>query len=192
MKEGLSNEEKKRISYQRQNAVRQAWKEEKNRVLEGYGTRKWTLNEQKELLERGAISGYTGHHMKSVSLYPEYAGNPKNIQFLSAEEHMYGAHEGSYHNLTNGYYNPETKTMNKFGDELEEIPVYELSQYNVNLIDDVRAEYYQDVKVNDMGNSSGDAICSARELYESDEIEITGSSDENVSNMEDGYSSGRR
>ena len=126
MNSGLSNEEKKQLSYQRQNAVQSAWKQEKDRVSEGVGTRKWSEVEQKELLERGRVSGYEGHHMKSVSLYPEYAGEPKNIQFLSETEHLYGAHGGDYHNLTNGYYDPETGIMHDFGDALEQLPIYDL------------------------------------------------------------------
>lgn len=103
----------------RQRAVRQAWNEEKVRVANGEGTRNWTKEEQKELLETGRVEGYEGHHMKSAKAFPEQAGNPENIQFLTEEEHLYGAHQGNYHNQTNGYYNPETGTMSEFsGNEL--------------------------------------------------------------------------
>ena len=70
------NEEKRRLANESQNAVRKAWKQERERVQEGKGTRKWTLEQQKEILDRGSVRGYEGHHMKSVSLYPEYAGEP--------------------------------------------------------------------------------------------------------------------
>lgn len=66
MASGLTNEEKKRLSNERQNAVRNAWKEEKERVKNGQGTRDWTPSQQRELLQRGAVSGYEGHHMKSI------------------------------------------------------------------------------------------------------------------------------
>ncbi|MDY4488185.1 MAG: hypothetical protein SPE18_09070 [Candidatus Limivicinus sp.] len=79
----MSNEDKKRLAYERQNAVRNAWKEEKSRVEAGLGTGNWSQKERAELLERGSVSGYEGHHMKSVGLYPEYAGDSNNIQFLS-------------------------------------------------------------------------------------------------------------
>lgn len=129
MSGSLTNEEKKAIARARQSAVRHAWKEEQARVKEGRGTRDWTPSQQKEILERGSVKGYDGHHMKSVSQFPEYAGDSKNIQFLSEQEHFEGAHQGSYSNLTNGYYDPETKTMNEFdGDELREVPVTELSE----------------------------------------------------------------
>lgn len=100
----LTPEQRKQLTAERQKAVRQAWKEEKQRVLEGKGTRQWTNDEKKELISRGSVPGYEGHHMKSVSKYPQFAGDSKNIQFLTEKEHLYGAHKGSYHNKTNGYY----------------------------------------------------------------------------------------
>lgn len=149
MANNLTNEEKKRLSNERQKAVRNAWKEEKERVKSGQGTRDWSPSQQKELVSRGAVSGYEGHHMKSVSLYPEYAGDSKNIQFLSEKEHL-DAHQGNYHNATNGYYNPETQTMNEFEiEELEPVPVNDLS------------EHYSD--------ENDDSISKARETYISDE-----------------------
>lgn len=124
----LINEEKKRLSSERQKAVRNAWKEEKARVISGQGTREWSLSQQKEIISRGAVSGYEGHHMKSASLYPEYAGDSENIQFLSEKEHL-DAHSGNYHNATNGYYDPVTQTLNEFEDnELEPVPVNELGE----------------------------------------------------------------
>lgn len=143
----MANEEKKRLAYERQNAVRQAWKEEQSRVRVGHGTRNWSAEEQEELLERGSVQGYEGHHMKSVSLYPEYAGDSKNIQFLTEDEHLYGAHNGSYHNLTNGYYDPETKEMHEFGDKLEDLPDHDLTQND--------AESYLNSESEGQGYTSG-------------------------------------
>lgn len=123
----LSNGEKRKIANERQNAVRKAWKNEGERIKLGKGIRKWNPEEQREILERGSAKGYEGHHMKSVSLFSQYAGEPNNIQFLTEEEHLYGAHNGSYHNLTNGYYDPYEKRMIEFqGDKLSEIPEYDL------------------------------------------------------------------
>lgn len=137
----LSNEEKKKLSYERQRAVRKAWKEERERVSKGYGTRKWTVDEQKEILQRGAVRGYQGHHMKSVSRHPEHAGNPQNIQFLNQKEHLYGAHGGSYHNSTDGYYDSETRTMKKFGNRIEELPRYKLTQTENKIMENARMNY---------------------------------------------------
>lgn len=128
-KHELTNEEKKQLSYQRQTAVRLAWRCEKNRVQEGYGTRNWSASEQEELISEGVVHGYEGHHMKSVSLFPEYAGDPKNIQFLSETEHLWGAHNGNYHTPTNGYYDPMTGIMHDFkGAELPELNEYPLNE----------------------------------------------------------------
>lgn len=137
----LSADEKRQLTYERQRAVRNAWKNEKELVKNGCGTRDWSVKEQKELLERGSVSGYEGHHMKSVSVYPEQAGNYQNIQFLTEEEHLYGAHEGDYHNSTNGYYNTYTKTMENFeGDELRSIEEISLSETFINNTSDELSE----------------------------------------------------
>lgn len=173
MSSALSNEEKKELARARQSAVRHAWKEEQARVKEGLGTRDWTPSQQKEIIERGSVKGYDGHHMKSVSEYPEYAGDPKNIQFLTETEHFEGAHQGSFHNLTNGYYDPETQTMNEFeGDELREVPVNELSdKYAHNESDElssVRNEYVEDAQSSSV--SQGDNIDNARADYSQTEI----------------------
>lgn len=131
----ITNEEKRRIANERQNAVRKAWKAESERVSNGVGTRAWSQREQEEILKRGSVRGYEGHHMKSVSLFPQYAGEPKNIQFLTEDEHLYGAHKGSYHNLTNGYYDPYKEKMIEFqGEELPEIPTVKLEQTEENAL----------------------------------------------------------
>lgn len=171
MASGLTNEEKKRLSNERQNAVRNAWKEEKERVKNGQGTRDWTPSQQRELLQRGAVSGYEGHHMKSVSLYPEYAGDPSNIQFLSEDEHLNGAHQGSYHNATNGYYDPETQTMNNFeGSELGQIPVNNLTECysddHSSSIEQVREAYVSDESITTATEDNSEGISSARDAYE--------------------------
>jgi len=148
----LTNEEKRQLSNERQNAVRRAWKLEGERVKNGKGTRDWTSTQQKEILDRGSVRGYEGHHMKSVSLYPEYAGEPRNIQFLTEEEHLYGAHNGDYHNLTNGYYDPELKQMIDFnGDELKEIPELELSNNKNSEIQTIIVDEYNNTD-NDISN----------------------------------------
>ena len=125
----FSPEEKRHLNYLRQRAVKNAWKNEQTLVYDGNGTRDWTVEQQKELMETGRVEGYEGHHMKSVSLYPEYAGDENNIQFLSEEEHFYGAHQGNYQNATNGYYDPNSGVMNEFdGDELQGVPTIELTE----------------------------------------------------------------
>ena len=125
----MSNDEKKQLNSERQKAVRDAWKNEKERVAQGEGTRDWTPEQQNQIIEEGRVDGFEGHHMKSVSNYPDQAGKPENIQFLSESEHFDGAHQGSYHNQTNGYYNPNSGSMEEFnGNELRPVESQELSE----------------------------------------------------------------
>ena len=112
----LRTEGQKSLQYQRQKAVNEAWKEEVELVREGKGTRQWSVEEQKELLANGKVSGYYGHHMQSVKTNPENASNKDNIQFLNYDEHIDGAHQGNTKNSTNGYYDPATGQMNEFKD----------------------------------------------------------------------------
>lgn len=109
-------------------AIRAAWQKEQELVSEGKGTRDWTPEQQKEILELGKAyyhsenpdevndrKAFEGHHMKSAEVYPEYQGDPENIQFLSRPEHQ-EAHGGDYRNPTNGYFDPVTKITQDFGD----------------------------------------------------------------------------
>lgn len=109
-------------------AIRAAWLKEQELVAEGKGTRDWTPEQQKEILELGKAyyhsenqddvndgKAFEGHHMKSVEAYPEYQGDPENIQFLSRPEHQ-EAHGGDYRNPTNGYFDPVTKITRDFDD----------------------------------------------------------------------------
>lgn len=109
-------------------SIRAAWLKEQELVAEGKGTRDWTPEQQKEILELGKAyyhsenpddindgKAFEGHHMKSAEAYPEYQGDPENIQFLSRPEHQ-EAHGGDYRNTTNGYFDPVTKTTRDFGE----------------------------------------------------------------------------
>lgn len=105
---------------ERNKAVREAWNKELELVQEGKGTREWTPEQQKDILEKGRAydengKAFEGQHMKSAEMYPEYQGEPGNIQFLTREEHL-AAHDGNWQNSTNWYYNPVTKEKFDFGD----------------------------------------------------------------------------
>ncbi|MES4793015.1 MAG: hypothetical protein C4321_08565, partial [Chloroflexota bacterium] len=81
-------------------AVAEAWRQERDLVASGRpGTRRWTPAERAELLQTGRVSGYVGHHGKSVAESPEEAGNPDNIHFVNPNEHFkrYG---GNWQNPT--------------------------------------------------------------------------------------------
>lgn len=114
------------LNYQRRKAVAGAWKQEKNRVVEGKGTRDWTQAEQREIILKGKAKGYEGHHMKSVDGHNSRAGDPNNIQFLTRKEH-FAAHNKDFHNNTNGYYNPKTGVMTSFGRNKPTIETQRLS-----------------------------------------------------------------
>ena len=92
--------------------------------------------------------------MKSVSLYPEYAGEPCNIQFLTEEEHLYGAHQGNYHNLTNGYYDPYNKVMTEFeGEELPNVPEMDLSNEEAELQTIINEDYDAESTNDELSNA---------------------------------------
>lgn len=88
----------------RGNAVRKARQNEQELVREtGSGTRAWTAAQKTELLETGKVRGFVGHYMKSVKGFPDLAGDPSNIQFLTRAEHFL-AHAKNWRNITYGRY----------------------------------------------------------------------------------------
>lgn len=104
-----------------QKAIRIAWEREQELVSKGQGTRDWTPEQQKTILDPDRGKAYDenevpfqGQHMKCVQEYPEHEGNPDNIQFLSRSEHL-EAHKGSWQNPTNWYYDPVDKQFFDFG-----------------------------------------------------------------------------
>lgn len=107
---------------ERNKAIRLAWEREQKLVAEGKGTRDWSQEQQKDILDSNIGKAkddngrsYEGQHMKSAAEYPEYQGDPDNIQFLTRDEHL-AAHRGSWQNPTNWYYNPDTKEFIDFGE----------------------------------------------------------------------------
>ena len=121
-------------------AIRLAWQREHDLVQVGKGTRDWTEEQQKDILdpEKGKAYDYKGRafegqHMKSVEKYPEYQGDPNNIQFLTKDEHL-EAHQGNWQNPTNWYYDPVTKQITDFGEGMYvPCPVIELSHPVTNI-----------------------------------------------------------
>lgn len=100
-------------------AILAAWNKEQELVQEGKGTRGWTPQQQQDILEKGKAyddngKAFEGQHMKSAEMYPEYQGEPGNIQFLTRAEHL-EAHDGNWQNPTNWYFNPVTKEKFDFG-----------------------------------------------------------------------------
>ncbi len=137
------------------NAIRLAWENERKLVMEGKGTRNWIPDQQKDILEYGKAydengKAFQGQHMKSVEKYPEFQGDPENIQFLTAQEHL-EAHHGSWKNSTNWRYDPETKEYFDFGEEKYiPCPVIELSDPIVKIpnSDDTSSKKSEEVNTN--------------------------------------------
>jgi len=101
-------------------AILAAWNKEQELVQEGKGTREWTPQQQRDILDKGKAYddnsiAFQGQHMKSAEKYPEYQGDPGNIQFLTRAEHL-EAHNGNWRNPTNWYFNPGTKEKIDFGE----------------------------------------------------------------------------
>ena len=80
----------------RQSAVEKAWAAERERVLRGMGRRQWSVSQQAELINTGKVTGFEGSHILAVKDYPEYAGNPDNIQFLPTIAHFDGVHNRNF------------------------------------------------------------------------------------------------
>lgn len=119
-------------------AISAAWVKEQQLVCEGKGTRDWTPEEQQDIIDRGKAyddngKALEGHHMKSAEKFPDYQGNPQNIQFLSRSEH-FDAHKGNFQNPTNGFYNSNTRETLEFDlDKVEPSEVIELSEPIINI-----------------------------------------------------------
>lgn len=141
-------------------AIRKAWQQEQERVLEGKGTRDWTPEQQQDIIEKGKAydsdgKAFHGQHMKSAEKYPEFQGDADNIQFLTQKEHL-AAHKGKWTNPTNWSYDPVTHVFTDFGKGMY-IPcaVIDLS-YPVNRIDlnDEKTEDNRPEKANQKESAS--------------------------------------
>ncbi len=121
--------EEKDVRNARRRGIDLAWERERAYVQMGLGTRDWTPEQQKELIETHRVSGYYAHHMSSVSIDPQNASNPDNIQFLTFDEHL-AAHDGSFKtNPTHGRYDPETGKTHTFEDgKIEAVEAKGLSE----------------------------------------------------------------
>ncbi len=99
-------------------AIRDAWDNERELVSIGKGTRDWSEEQQREILEGRCArdengKAFEGHHMMNAEAHPELQGDSGNIQFLTRSEHL-SAHGGSWRNPTSGYYDPATGVTRHF------------------------------------------------------------------------------
>lgn len=114
------------LDYQRRCAVSRAWSNERRQVMNFRGSRNWSQKEQKEIIATGKCHGYEGQHMLSVKGHPSQAGNERNIQFLTHEEH-FRAHGGNWKNDANGRYNLRTGKVEQFENGVPNIKYRKLS-----------------------------------------------------------------
>lgn len=100
------------ISYLRQKAVRQAWKQEMQLVQQtGKGSKNWTSRQLSQLTKREKIKRYEGHHIRDVSTHSKkWAGDPRNITFLTRKQHL-KEHRGNFKEPTTGKLIDREKMM---------------------------------------------------------------------------------
>ena len=159
-------------------AIRDAWKNEQNLVREGKCTRDWTPDQQRDILEKGKAydengKAFEGHHMKSAEAYPEYQGDPENIQFLTRDEHK-DAHQGNFQNPTNGYYDPETGETKDFGEgRYEPCEINDLSEPVATQDENItRSESEElDNHLPDNGEELGD-LTEGEDMTETDDLAV--------------------
>ena len=145
------------IGYRRRKAVAEAWKRERALVAAGRGTRDWTPAEQEQILRKGKVKGYEGHHMKSVHDHNFRAGDANNIQFLTRKEHL-AAHKGNFRNKTNSYYDHKTGES------------YDFSRYKPSIADHKLNNALPRSRVDELTKGRyGDKVDKAREKARSTE-----------------------
>lgn len=107
----------------RRSAVRKAWRQEKRLVEKtGKGTRNWTIAEKEELLQRGSVRNYQGHHINNVKDHPDLAGDPDNIMFVNKKEHI-EQHKGNFKNESHGDRIDREKTI-EHGEKGKKLHIY--------------------------------------------------------------------
>ncbi|KFM75263.1 Teneurin-1, partial [Stegodyphus mimosarum] len=87
---GRPEEEKKRlVHHARRKAINDAWQRETNLVRVGFkGSRPWTPEERRELLEKGIVSGYHGSIVHNTDEFPELADDPTAVAFHKLQADM--------------------------------------------------------------------------------------------------------
>lgn len=69
----------------------------------GAGTSDWTAPEIEEIIRTGELPGkIVGHHINNVAQYREWAGDPRNIEFVRGQGGNLDAHGGNFRNPTTG------------------------------------------------------------------------------------------
>jgi hypothetical protein len=120
------------IETARRQATKQAWKHERAIVEKGgKGSFAWSPLQKKELLEKGRVSGFDGHHINSVNDAAGLAGNPDNIRFLKNVDHRkLHSENGGTKVPTKGPLAERSKTYNSL--RAEERVQFEIKQEKID------------------------------------------------------------
>ena len=93
----------------RRDGVKLAWKYEKADItMGGKGASNFDAGQRQEILDKGKLSKYEGHHINSVKQNPDQQGNPDNIIMLEEHRNKSGprdhfeAHNNNWRNPTRG------------------------------------------------------------------------------------------
>lgn len=90
----------------RSNGVSLAWEYERADIqMGGTGSENFTLEQRAEILDRGRVRGFEGHHIKNVANNKVHQANPDNIKFYgSREDHVELGHNGDVNNPSDGEF----------------------------------------------------------------------------------------
>lgn len=96
-----------RFKKRREKGIDEFWDKEPEKIAKGKPSRKWTPQQEKDILNGKRpkdANGKTieGHHKYSAQEYPQHANDPNNIEPLTREEHLRW-HGGNTKNPTHGY-----------------------------------------------------------------------------------------
>lgn len=98
--------------YYRQKGVNLAWKYERLSIeMEGCGSVNWTKEQQIEILEKGKVRDYVGHHQKNVAHHPQHQSNPHNIRILPEKDHCKIGHNNDFRKPTEGPFIDKNKMV---------------------------------------------------------------------------------
>jgi RHS repeat-associated protein len=88
----------------RAEGVRRAWKQEVELIRRtGQGSREWTEAQVGEMMTRGKVRGFEGHHINSVKGSDlKMAADPNNIKFVEGRAGNLAEHGGNFQNKTSG------------------------------------------------------------------------------------------
>jgi uncharacterized protein RhaS with RHS repeats len=120
------------IETARRQATKEAWKHERAIVEKtGRGSFSWSPAQKKELLEKGRVSGFDGHHINSVNDAAGLTGNPDNIRFMKDVDHRkLHSDNGGTRVPTKGELMERSKTYNAM--KAEEKTQFDLRQEKID------------------------------------------------------------